>query len=81
MTPTTRGSRPGGQNPLPLWVIDVINYNPQSADLNTQGEKIMSQTATLVKPEELLIFNGVVYSVPQGMSRFEFAKELREGSR
>lgn len=41
----------------------------------------MSQTATLVKPEELLIFNGVVYSVPQGMSRFEFAKELRESSR
>ena len=41
----------------------------------------MSQTATLVKPEELLIYNGVVYSVPQGMSRFEFARELREGSR
>ena len=41
----------------------------------------MSQTATSVKPEELLIFNGVVYSVPTGMSRFEFAKELREGSR
>ena len=41
----------------------------------------MSQTATLVKPKELLIYNGVVYSVPQGMSHFEFAKELRESSR
>lgn len=41
----------------------------------------MSQTTVAVKPEELLIYNGVVYSVPQGMSRFEFARELREGSR
>lgn len=39
------------------------------------------QTTVAVKPEELLIFNGVVYSVPTGMSRFEFAKELRESSR
>ena len=81
MTPNAWGSRPRGQNPLPLWVIDVINYNPQSADLNTQGEKIMQATLTTTTTVEYVQFNNTLHRIPSNVNKFEFLKELRESSR
>lgn len=53
------------------------NFNDNVAVVEVEKEATVEKQ---VEQIDMVLFNGSLYEVPQGVTRFEFLKELRESA-
>lgn len=53
------------------------NFNNNVAVVEVEKEATVEKQ---VEQIDMVLFNGSLYAVPQGVTRFEFLKELRESA-